>query len=247
MPRAPALLPALAGPLLLAACSGGEKAAVPPAPEDAAIIAALFDPLMTDPDLAWQNEAHSAVAVSGPASSALPPIDRSKEAVDAAREDAARLVPGTPAALPAPAAEDLAPLREAVTAAQMAMAAQVARAGCLADVVYTARWAAALPEPLQVYPRGAVEEAAGTDAGDCGLRVVHFRTPVAVEDVLAFHAARLRAAGYPVRHGAEGGAHVLRGRKGGMAYVVFVRPAGDGLTAADIAVGGIQAPVRARP
>lgn len=239
MPRAPALLSGLAGSLLLAGCGGGEKAAAVPVPEDAAITAALSDPIMTDPDLAWQNEAHSAVAVSGPANAALPPIDRSKEAIEAAREDAARLVPGTPPAVPAPSAEDLTPLREAVTAAQMAAAAQVARAECIANVAYTARWAAALPEPLQVYPRGAVEEAAGTDAGGCGLRVVHFRTPVAVEEVIAFHNARLRAAGYPVRHGAEGGAHALRGRKGGAAYVVFVRQAEDGLTAADIVVGGV--------
>lgn len=232
------LLTGFVGALLLAGCNKPDSKVAAPEPVDAAVVDALADPIMSDPDLSAENDAHSAIAARGPVTSALPPIDRSDEAVEAAKDAAAALVGGAPADAPAPISADVAKLREAVTAAQMATASGVARADCVSAVQYTARWAAALPGPLQVYPRGAVEEAAGTDASGCGLRVVHFRTPVAIDDVVAFYYARLRAAGYPAEHGASGDEHVLRGRKGNTAYVIYVRKAEDGLTAADVIVAG---------
>jgi hypothetical protein len=235
---APFLLPGLAGVLLLAGCGGAEKGAAGPEPEDAAITDALADPIMTDPDLTSQNDAQGGIAVSGPVSAALPPIDRSDSAIDAARDAAARLAGGSISAAPGAEAESLQDLRAAETAAQLAIAAKVTRGECAGEAIYTARWAAPLPGPLEVYPRGAVEEAAGSDAGGCAWRVVRFRTPVPVGDVLAFYHARLRAAGFSARHGADGDDHILRGSKGGLAYAVYARPAENGLTAADVVVGG---------
>lgn len=81
-----------AGLLLLAGCGGAAKDEPVPVPDDAAVSDALADPIMTEPDLASQNQAHAAIAVSGPAGSALPPIDRSAAAIAAAREAAARLL-----------------------------------------------------------------------------------------------------------------------------------------------------------
>ncbi|HEX8056656.1 MAG TPA: hypothetical protein VF481_08340 [Novosphingobium sp.] len=225
-------------PLLLAGCGGASSDAVPPTPVDAAISDALADPIMTDPDLVAQNGAYAAVAVSGPVSSAPPPINRDAAAIGAARDEASALLGGTPPAASAPSSGDLKAFREAVTAAQMASATQVADPGCIQNAAYTARWAAMLTGPLQVYPRGAVDEAAGTDAGNCALRVVHFKTPVGSDDVLAFYHARLRAAGYPVEHVADGADHLLRGRKGSASYAIYIRKDEDGLTAADIVVAG---------
>jgi hypothetical protein len=222
--------------MLLAGCKADQKRVTAPAPDDAAITAALADPIMTDPDLVSQNHAHAAVMVAGPVNSALPPIDRSPEAIAAAQDAAGRLVGGPITDAPRPAPLDLSALREAVTAGQMASAARLARAGCLASIAYTARWAAMLPAPFEVYPSGAVDEAAGIDAGDCALRVVHFRTPVAVDAVVAFYDARLRAAGYAARHVADGADHALRGSKAGVSYMIYVRPDEGGLTAADIVV-----------
>ena len=236
MPRAASLvLPTIAA-MLLAGCGAAPDKPAPPEPIDAAVVDALADPLMTDPDLTWQNQADAAITVAGPVSSALPPIDRSDAAIAAARDAATELAGGIPAAPSEPAREDLKALRAAITAAQMAQAAKIVRADCVAQIAYTARWAAVLPEPLQLYPRGAVEEAAGTDAAGCALRVVQFKTPVPLADVLAFHNARLRAAGYGVTHGAEGEEHVLRARKGGSAYLLYLRPSAEGLTVADVVV-----------
>lgn len=228
----------LSGLVLLAGCGAAETDAPGPPPEDAAVSDALADPIMTEPDLSSQNRAHAAIVASAPVSSALPPIDRSDAAIGAARDAAARLLGGPVPAAPDGVKSDLKPFREAVTAAQMAAAFKIGGLGCTQNVEYTARWAAMLPEPLQVYPRGAVEEAAGTDAGGCGLRVVHFKTPVAPDEVIAFYHARLRAAGHPAGHSVDGSDHVLRGRRGAATYAIYVRPAEDGLTAADIVVAG---------
>ena len=238
MVRATAFLSCACAGLLLAGCGSAAKNASPTPPDDAAVIDALSDPIMTDPQLASQNDAHAAIAVTGPISAALPPIERSDEAVDAAKDAAARLLGRVPPAAPDPGAIDLKPYREAVTAAQMAAVAQVPGSNCAAGVSYTARWAVMLPEPLPVYPRATVEEAAGSDAG-CRLRIVHFRTPVAIDDVLAFYHARLRAAGFAVEHGGDDDDHLLRARKGGAGYVVYLRRGADGLTAADLVAGGV--------
>lgn len=235
---APFLLSGLAGVLLLTGCGHKETGVAETTPEDAAVAAALADPIMSDPDLTSQDDSHAAIVVSGPIDSSLPPIDASDDAVAAAKDDAAQLMGNRPPAVPRAVTADLSALREALTAGQMAAVSGTTRAGCAANVGYTARWATLLPTPLQVYPRGAVEEAAGTDAGGCGLRVVHFRTPVAPNDVLAFYHARLRRAGYPVGHYADGADHALRGRKGGQGYLVYIRGAAQGLAAVDVVVGG---------
>jgi hypothetical protein len=234
----PAHLAGIAGLLLVAACSQPEQGATDRAPEDPLVAEALADPILTDPDLTAQNQVNAALAVAGPVNAALPPIDRGEEAIAAATEAAQRLVGSGIPPLPEPAKADLRALREAVTAVQMAAAAGALPAGCAAKVEYTARWAALLPAPLQVYPRGAVEEAAGSDAPGCRLRVVHFKVPVAAADVAAFHHARLRGGGLPVRYAAEGEEHVLRGRRDASSYLIYVREAADGLTAADIVVAG---------
>lgn len=229
----------LAAALLLAGCGKPRQEPMAPEPIDPAVAEALADPIMTDPDLLSQNPIDAALIASGPPSAALPPLDRSAAAVAAAREAAARLTSGGPQAVPEPAPENLQPLRDAVTAAQMASASGIARGDCVTRVSYTARWAAVLPEALQPYPHGAVAEAAGTDQAGCRLRVVHVQTPVPVEDVLAFHHARLKAAGFDLRHGVDGEDHVLRARRGHEAFVLYVRKTADGLTAADLIAGGI--------
>jgi hypothetical protein len=228
---------AVACSLLLAGCGEGRKSVPKQAVDDPALGAALADPIMVDADLVGQNQGFAAVVATGPTIIELPLLDSSPEAVAAAKADAVRLAGGSIKPAPEPAqgnAADAA-IRDAVTAGQLAKAADAA---CADKAEYTARWAAALPEALPVYPRGAVQEAAGSDADGCGLRVVKFATPVEIADVLAFYATRAGAAGYAVRHSVHDSDHILWGAKGRAAYLLRVRPGDDGLTEADLVVSG---------
>jgi len=105
---------------------------------------------------------------------------------------------------------------------------------CGDKVEYTSSWAAKLPTAFPVYPRGNTQEAAGTDEGDCALRVVSFLTPVALEEVLAFYYTRARAAGYSAEHTKSAGDNILSGTKGKAAYVVYGRRLSQGVTEIDL-------------
>ena len=65
-----------------------------------------------------------------------------------------------------------------------------------------------------VYPRGNVQEAAGTDKNGCALRAVTFTTPVGLEDVLSFYYTRGVNAGYTTDRVVEGGDDMLGGTRG---------------------------------
>ena len=100
------LLATIAPLALLAACGSGadeaqESDAIDPASEQA-----LNDGLATDPDLSGQNEGNS--ALSGTGSAAIPQIDTSDRAIEAARTRASQMVGGASNLKPAPAAKQLA-------------------------------------------------------------------------------------------------------------------------------------------
>lgn len=172
--------------LLLEGCgaAGPDKSAAQSA-KDPALTGALADQIMVDPELVSQNQANSAVTAADSASVTAPAVSGGPEAVAAAKAEAAKLAGGAIQSAPAPTSGSAEPLaKAAATAAQIAVAADPAQADCAARAEYSARWAAALPEPLGVYPRGAVSEAAGIDQAGCRLRVVSFVTPVTPQDVL---------------------------------------------------------------
>ena len=96
----------------------------------------------------------------------------------------------------------------------------MASADCTKKAEYSATWAAKLPKDLPVYPRGAVQEAAGTDADGCHLLVVNYVSPVTPKDVIDFYFTKATGAGYGAEYRMDGSDHVIGGRKGGQAYVV---------------------------
>lgn len=219
--------------LALAAC---DKPAPPREAEtDPAIAAALDKPLMTDPELAGDRGA--ALAVDD-GRIALPPEDRSPESVASARQAALALAGGALLPLPTPGAGGPPALGpNAITAAEVARASGLASAPCLQSLAYSASWAAELPATVPVYPQAAVQEAAGSDAGGCGLRVVHFVTPVPAADVVAFTLTLARKGGYDARHRTERGDLIVGGRKGSAAYALYARTR-DGLTEVDLVTAG---------
>jgi len=225
----------IAGTLLLAGCGSGDRK--PTAGEtDPALSGALGDQIMVDPDMTGEQGA--AVAPSG-GQITIPPQDRTPEAIEAARKQAVQVAGGALQPVPTPAKGGANALAEsAATAAQVAAAAKTASADCSAKVQYSNTWAAKLPAELPVYPRGAVQEAAGVDGNGCALRVVNFATPVSVADVIGFYYTKAAKAGYGAEYKLDGSDHVLGGRKGGKAYVVYARKLDSGLTEVDLVASG---------
>ena len=232
--------PLLAPLLLLGACGGGsDNAQESSVDSDAAVSSALGDQIMVDPDLATQNQASSAVGANL-VNGELPPEMRSPEAIARARAEAINQVGGPGKLRKTPAALEVSGAMPAdsvySTAAQVA-----ARAGggdCTKKVDYTMQWAAKLPANFPVYPQGAVEEAAGTDAGGCSLRVVTFVTPVPLGEVIDFYYTRAANAGFKLQHVKDGGGDVLAGVKDGSSFTVYARATPSGSTEIDLTTTG---------
>ncbi|RKF21002.1 hypothetical protein D6851_08605 [Altericroceibacterium spongiae] len=237
-----ALLVALSPAILLTACSGGKDSAAekPAGDEDPGLSGALGDQITVDPDLVGQNEAANA-ATTRPASNALPPEARGAQAIALARTDAQQMVGGASRMKVVPQAETVAgqlPASATLTAAARAAASPAGQGDCAKKARYTMQWAAKLPETFPVYPRGSVQEAAGTDEGRCSLRVVNFQTAVPLTDVLNFYYTRAANAGFSAQHVRDGREDVLGGVKGASSYVVYARKLEGGTTEVDLITSG---------
>jgi acyl dehydratase len=95
-------------------------------------------------------------------------------------------------------------------------------------------WAARLPATFPVYPRGATQEAAGTDQGPCALRAVRFVTPVPLGEVIDFYYTRALAAGYPANRARQQGDDRLSGARDQSGYAVWARRLESGNTEVDL-------------
>ncbi len=224
-------------PLLLAACGDGGDKADPRSDRDPAVSAALSDPLMTDPDLAAQNEGGAALTGGGPASAEIPRLKQGVEEVNAARAAAEAVLGGKVPPAPGPAATlPESRLKEAFTPQAMADALALAGATCKDRLAYGFGWAAALPPELSPYPRGHVRVAAGSDAAGCRQRAVSYLTPVPVSEVIDFHYAR--AAKLMPERRREGGDEVVSGGKGPQRFAIYARSGLDGFTQVEVVTAG---------
>jgi hypothetical protein len=231
---------AAAPALLLVGCGQSDTGTPAPREGDPALTGALGDEIMVDPDLAGENQANSALT-PGARSGALPPQDMTPEAISAARAAAVTLLGGDAALKHAPKAKDLQgglPKDATLSAAARAAASPGGSGNCADKAEYTMVWANRLPAAFPVYPRGAVQEAAGTDAGDCALRVVNFQTGVPLDDVIDFYFSSARKAGYSAQRVRDGGDDILGGVKGSASYVVYARQLPSGATDVDLVVNG---------
>ncbi|MEW4448380.1 hypothetical protein [Qipengyuania sp. JC766] len=220
----------LCGLLALASC-GDPDAEQAPEPRDPVLEQALNNQLMADPDLVNQNEANAALTIR--TGHSLPPLARHPEAIQAARDEARRLLGGSDRIdeLPEPLeGEELGEL--AWLTAGSALALQGAQDSCLDTLDYTAKWAAPVSRAVGLYPDGHVVEAAGSDAGSCKLRAVRYRTPVGLEDVLAFHYAWLRPGDNDVTVTKHGSEYSLEAATNDAKVTVQIRNRADGLTEA---------------
>lgn len=225
----------LAPALLLSACGGNTADDAGNAGTDAA----LNDEIMVDPDLAGQNAANSALSV--PPTGTLPATAMTPEAIATARSAALKLVGGPGKMKKAPEAQEVSGSLAndaALAVAARAAAAPGANAACVDKAEYTTGWAARLPETFPVYPSGAVQEAAGTDEGNCALRVVNFLSGVPLSEVIDFYYTRAANAGFTAQHANDGEYNIIGGAKGGESFIVYARSLGDGSTEVELITGG---------
>lgn len=226
--------------LLLAAC-GEERASVVRPEGDPLMTSVLAGPIMADPDLVHRDAVNRAVSLA-PLDGEIPLPDSGLDAIAAARADALDLVGGHAMMRSAPEAEEASgalPAHAALSVlARAASAGGEAMEGCAALAEFSAIWAARMPEAFPVYPRGAVHEAAGTNANGCALRAVNFTTPVPRLEAIDFYYTRALNAGYSAQRRLQDGYDIIAGTKDGAAFMVFARARSSGGTEIDLITGG---------
>jgi hypothetical protein len=230
---------AMSAALGLAACGRADEAPAARGNDDPALASALGEEITVDPDLAAQNRANAAASLPS-LDGSVPSLDTGPDAIARARDDALALVGGAGRLRQAPPARkiDAALPPEAALSAAARAAAAPGTGDCAGKVDYTAAWAARLPAAFPVYPRGAVQEAAGTDRDGCALRVVNFQTPVPLSEVMDFYYTRAGAAGFSAQHVLQDGDNVLGGIKGRASYTVYARKLPSGATEVDLVTSG---------
>ena len=220
MPKSAAILfrsAALAGLLALAACGrGGDENNLAEMDNsligngaDPALTSALEDQILVDPNLVQQTHPNSARPPETPVQAQYP-AGSAAGGTGQAREAAAA---GAGAGPPTPSA-------------------------CGVPFVYGNEWANRLPSEFPPYPGGRVTEAAGSDRGDCRMRVVTFTTADPYNRVLEHYRSLADRAGFSVEQQARGGDQVLGGTRGEAAYYLIVTPTQAGLDVALIVNNG---------
>lgn len=227
------LMPALCA--ALAACSSA-PAPREPVDRDPAMIAALEEPLMTDPDLSQANARNLAADPGGPVDGSLPALGFAPGEAARAQAEARALAGGRlrlPGMMPRPSPRLAS--AGAVTLAERARGLVDAR-DCADRLYYGFALAQALPAAFPIYPRAHLVEAARSEAGACALTAASFTSPVPPQALMAFYHARARAADYADAASVQGDAALLEGTKGSARFAVLLRNAGNGVTTVDLVV-----------
>lgn len=229
-------------PLALAACGKQEEgpanvdaldAAIGGNATDPALMGALQDQIMVDPQLAQQSNADAIRPPAQPYSAPIP-----AETVAAAKP--AMPAEGELMKAPAPVAGkcDACDAQDkSVTLGGLAAGQRDRRtAQCAAALSYSAGWAARMPADMPLHPQARVTEAAGAEGGQCSLRAISFSTPQPIGTMIDWYYTRAIKGGYGAEHQAKDGLHVLGGTrsKDQSAYIIFLSARGDGGTDIDL-------------
>jgi hypothetical protein len=218
---------AIAASLALAGCAGASEQNLAELDNaliangvDPALTSALEDQILVDPNLVQQANATSVRPPETPIQAPYPAPAGAQFHRASGATGAAAQAPCTscgPGGAPAPAA-----------------------GACGAAFQYGREWAERLPAAFPPYPGGRVTEAAGSDAGDCRVRVVTFRTADGWERVLDFYRGVASRAGFSAEHQQRGGDQVLGGvdAAGEGAFYLIVTPIESGSEVALIVNNG---------
>jgi hypothetical protein len=224
MPKSAAILfrsAALAGLLALAACGSSDQNNLAEMDNsligngaDPALTSALEDQILVDPNLVQQSHPNTVRPPETPVQAQYP--------ADGAAGSAAGGGAGQ--------------TRQA--AASNEGGAQASTSACGVAFAYGNEWANRLPAEFPSYPGGRVTEAAGSDRGDCHMRVVTFTTADPYNRVLEHYRSLAARAGFSAEQQARGGDQVLGGIKDEAAYYLIVTPTRAGSDVALIVNNG---------
>ena len=198
---------------------------------DPALAAALHDQIMVDPALAQTSNANVIRPPSRPDPLAVPPTVVRPDPVDPAKLTTAPAASGN--------CPECTASKGALTLGALA-ARQPSRplSECSPLIGYAAGWSNRLPQGLGLYPDARVQEAAGTDAKGCSLRIVSFASAAAPARVMNWYYTQAHAAGFTAEHRADDRQDVLGGTRGGTTYIVYLTPRADGGTDVDLIANG---------
>lgn len=202
---------------------------------DPAMMSALQDQIMVDPNLAQQANGDAVRPPNRPYTGAVPP-----ETV-AANTDPLDIGPlmRAPAPTPVEKCDQCRVARESVTLGGLAERQRDGRTqACAGNLNYSAGWAGRLPADLPLHPQARVVEAAGADGGQCRLRAISYSAPQPMQHMLDWYYTRATRAGYAAEHQSDGAQHILGGTRGRdeAAFVVFMTARQDGGTDVDVIV-----------
>ncbi|MEL7199223.1 MAG: hypothetical protein AAGL10_12990 [Pseudomonadota bacterium] len=231
--KRPAIIPSIFVCMATVALGACDDSSTPVSDEDIlttdpVISRALNDPLMIDPDLAWINEANAVIAYND--SHALPAFAPDKDAAGRAR-DAARIElreDGTIEELPSPESladdsliTDLSTFREILDVAG-------APANCVEGASDDLGWAAKMPDSAQIMPHGMVQQAAGSDGGECFVRVIRYLSQADTLDVLQYHYTNGKRAKLEMSY-KKGASELIKGERAGEKMVADIANSPSGL------------------
>lgn len=203
---------------------------------DPALMGALQDQIMVDPQLAQQSNKDAIRPPSQPYTAPLP--NQTVAAGKAAMPKDGELMK---APAPKPGGQAFAAQERSITLGGLAERQQNARArSCAARLTYSAGWAARMPPAMPLHPQARVSEAAGTQADGCSLRAVTFSTPQPLQTMIDWYYTRAVKGGYSAEHQVKDGTHLLGGTRkaDGNAYILFLSARADGGTDIDLLADG---------
>lgn len=202
---------------------------------DPALMSALQDQIMVDPSLASQANHDAIRPPSQPYSAQKAPGATGSGSAAAGGAATSEKLKSSPAPVAGKGCPRCGAAREALTLGGLAeRQADRGTRACAASVSYSTRWALRLPGALPLYPDARVSEAAGSEQGNCALRIVSFSSTASLQTVLDWYYTRVSGAGYSAEHQVDGEDHVLAGTHGDAAYAIFATTRPDGGTDVDL-------------